>query len=88
MGNEQNHCTFFLATLQPGMACTCFCDGLREGCATCLDEKLLDLFHFGRFILERKDDARVIARIGRTAADLKENQVEILELVTEEWVEP
>ncbi len=53
-----------------------------------LDGELLDLFHFGRFILERKDDVRVIVRIGRTAEDLKENQVEILELVTEEWVQP
>lgn len=53
-----------------------------------LDEELLDLFHFGRFILERKDDVRAIARIGRTDAGLKENQVEILDLVTEEWVEP
>ena len=53
-----------------------------------VDESLLNLFQFGRFILERKEGVRAIVRIGKPAGDLKENQVEILELVAEEWVLP
>jgi hypothetical protein len=53
-----------------------------------LDEELLDLFHFGRFILERKEEVRVIARVSKPVEAVKENQFEIVELVTEEWVLP
>ena len=53
-----------------------------------LDEKLLDLFQFGRFILERKEKVRAIVRVSKPAGGGKVNQLEIMELVTKEWVLP
>ncbi|MCH2064491.1 MAG: hypothetical protein MK194_12270 [Roseibacillus sp.] len=53
-----------------------------------LDEELLNLFQFGRFILDRKEEVRVIARVSKPVEPVKENQFEIVELVTEEWVLP
>jgi hypothetical protein len=53
-----------------------------------LDEELLSLFHFGRFILDRKEEVRAIVRVSKPAGGGKVNQLEIMELVTEEWVLP
>jgi len=53
-----------------------------------LDQDLLDLFGFGRVVLERKSEVRAAVKISKPAKGLKKNQFEISELVTEEWVLP
>ena len=55
---------------------------------TPLDQDLLDLFQFGRMVLERKDEVRATLRISKPKVAAKENHFEIVELVTEEWVLP
>ncbi|MFP6865454.1 MAG: hypothetical protein VCA35_05890 [Roseibacillus sp.] len=53
-----------------------------------LDDQLLDLFDFGRMVLERKSIARVILRISKPQIGAKADQFEIEELITKEWVMP
>ncbi len=55
---------------------------------TQLDQDLLDLFQFGRIVLERKKDVRATLRISRSPQSTKEDRFEIVELITEEWVLP
>lgn len=53
-----------------------------------LDDKLLELFQFGRVVMERKDEVRATLKISKPEFGTKENQFEIEELMTEEWVLP
>lgn len=53
-----------------------------------LDQELLDLFGFGRIVLERKSEARATVKLSKPEIGLKKYQFEIVELVTEEWVLP
>ena len=53
-----------------------------------VDRELLALFNFGDFILDRQEDVRAVIRVGNGKGDLKENQVEIIELLAGEWVLP
>ena len=53
-----------------------------------LDRDLLELFNFGKFILDREQDVRVAVQVGKGEGTLKENQVEIIELLAGEWVLP
>lgn len=55
---------------------------------TPLDEALLNLFGFGRLVLERRPSVRAILRISRPEFVTKKNQFLIEEVVTEEWVLP
>ncbi len=55
---------------------------------TPLDEELLDLFQFGRIVLDRKKEVRATLRISRSDKAAKPNRFEIVELITEEWVLP
>jgi hypothetical protein len=53
-----------------------------------VDRDLLELFNFGSFILDRQEDVRAVIRVGKGNGTLKENQVEIVELLAGEWVLP
>ena len=53
-----------------------------------VDRDLLGLFNFGNFILDRQEDVRAVIRVGNGKGNLKENQVEIVELLAGEWVLP
>ena len=53
-----------------------------------LDRDLLELFNFGKFFLDREQDVRVAVQVGKGEGTLKENQVEIIELLAGEWVLP
>ena len=53
-----------------------------------VDRDLLALFNFGSFILDRQEDVRAVIRVGNGKGNLKENQVEIVELLAGDWVLP
>ena len=53
-----------------------------------LDRALLDLFNFGDLIFERKENQRAVVRIRKGESGLKANQVEIVELLANDWVLP
>ena len=53
-----------------------------------MDRDLLALFNFGNFILDRQENVRAVIRVGNGKGNLKENQVEIVELLAGEWVLP
>jgi hypothetical protein len=53
-----------------------------------LAQDLLNLLGFGRLVLERQPEARVVLRLSKPEGELKANQFRIEELTTSEWVLP
>lgn len=54
-----------------------------------LDQELRKLFDFGRIVLERKEEVRVVLKVSKSPLDgTKENEFRIDELLTEDWVLP
>jgi len=53
-----------------------------------VNRELLALFNFGNIILDRQEDVRAVIRVGKGKGNLKENQVEIVELLVGDWILP
>lgn len=53
-----------------------------------LDEKLRALLSYGRFGLEKLDSVRVILRVASTPGAKRASELEILDLLADEWVLP
>ena len=53
-----------------------------------LDKQLKSLLDHGSFVVSLKKDIRVTLRVGRGKKDALPSQLELLELVHEEWVKP
>jgi hypothetical protein len=53
-----------------------------------LDEKLRDILSYGRMVEERPDEVRATIRLAKPSVGFRENEFEITELTTVDWVAP
>jgi hypothetical protein len=53
-----------------------------------LDEQLRDMLSYGRMVEERPDEIRAMVRLTKPSVGFRENEFEIRELVTTDWVAP
>ena len=53
-----------------------------------LDERLRDILFYGRMVGERQDEERATIRLAKPTVGFRENEFEITELTTVDWVAP
>ena len=53
-----------------------------------LDERLRDMLSYGRMVETRPDELRATIRLSKLSSGFRDNEFEIQDLVTEDWVVP
>ncbi|MGJ8678389.1 MAG: hypothetical protein ACSHX0_12800 [Akkermansiaceae bacterium] len=81
--NDQQHASYTLSSFDKVNTVWAYVDRGSE-----LDEKLKSLLDYGSFVVSLKKDIRVTLKIARLEADALNSQVDIVELVHEDWVSP
>ncbi len=53
-----------------------------------IDKKLRDILSYGRMVEARPDEVRAIVRLAKPGSDFRDNEFEIQEFITSDWVTP
>ena len=81
--NDTEHASFMILSPDKSRSFWGYVDRDSE-----LDKQLKSLLDHGSFVVSLKKDIRVTLRVGRGKKDALPSQLELLELVHEEWVKP